>query len=635
METNDFKINLSEKSEKEINKTSELFYNEYKWKSYKNNITYFFKIRINTNNTISFSSSYLENKEKVNFEKCFSLVDFSNYKRFGKIEDIRDIYIYLLTMIQDNQYSFVQDNFEIVLTIKSYTSSEKGLEFILPKLLPSCKCEICGRNLNGINYLRYLRNNNATNNIATNHTDINNSISNDEIQNKSVIDKILEEIASLKKENCIKNEQIKNLQKDYLEQNQKLYKENQALKIQLNKYKKNEIYKQPFLLDNEMKTDIINTFDNSNFKLITPNNKIPKQIKLILKGNISTNELFNSEPYKLRYHSSIVKNISAKGVNSIFEVFTSAKDEQKYLVSKNGKTHKIEIISLIDNKIIKELSYENNNATITMVRYFFNYKGKREYLVSADINNNVVIWDISNNYKILYIIKTEYNNANIYSCCLFFDNFENNYLFTSCGLNRYQKNETSYTKMYSLKDGKFIKNLMDSNENNTYYLLIWHNELDKINYLIELCERYIVITNFTNNVLYAKLYQSDIKVLKYYSGFIFSIENKNNYLCCSTSNGCIVTWDLISKNLINYIQISKVELYNIIQWNQKYAIVSGGSTKLIKIFNLELFKEEYNINTNHHSNVNCVKKVKHPIFGEALLSSGNDHKIKLYVLNES
>ena len=34
----------------------------------------------------------------------------------------------------------------------------------------------------------------------------------------------MEEIEALKKENCIKNEQIKNLQKDYFEQNQKLYK---------------------------------------------------------------------------------------------------------------------------------------------------------------------------------------------------------------------------------------------------------------------------------------------------------------------------------------------------------------------------------------------------------------------------
>ena len=621
---------------KDSNNDNDLFYNEFKWKSIKDNITYFFKIRLNTNNTISFFCSYYENKQKNNFEKYFSLVDFSAYKRFKKNEDIRDIYIYLLTMIQDNQFFFNHNNLEIELIIKPYSSSEKNLEFILPKLLPSCKCEICGRNLNGINYLRYLHNTSANNSLTYN-TDINNTVNTDEIQNKDAIEKILKEIETLKKENCIKNEQIKNLQKDYLEQNQKLFKENQALKNQLIKYKKFELNKEPIILENKMKTDISNTIDksNSNSDFLSPNNKNSKTIKLALKRNVSINEVFNTDPTNLKYHSSIIKDASAKGVNSIFEVFTSAKDSQKYLVSKNGKTHNIEIISLIDNKKIKELSYENNNTSITMVRYFLNYKGKKEYLVAADMNKKVIIWDINNDYKILYIINTRYEDVIIYSCCLYFDNFENNYLFTSCGLNRYKKNETSFTKMYSLKDGTLVKNIINSDDNNTYFLLIWFNELDKTDYLIELCEKNISITNFLKNELYAKLYQPELKVLKYYSGFIYTKESKNNYLCCSTSNGCIVIWDLINKHLINYININKVELYNIIQWNLKYAIVSGGSTKLIKIFDLEKFQEVSCINTNHHNNVNCVKKINHPKYGEALLSCGNDHKIKLYVLNDN
>ena len=321
-------------------------------------------------------------------------------------------------------------------------------------------------------------------------------------------------------------------------------------------------------------------------------------------------------------------------IHSVFEVFTSFKDGQKYLISKNGKNHIIEIISLKDNQIFKELSYEGK-TTITMIRYFFNLKGNKEYLVSADIDKKVVIWDISNDYKILNIVNAEYTDANIYSCYLFFDNFENNFLFISCGLNRYKKNETTYTKMYSFKDFKFNKNLVDSNDNNTYYLLIWFNKMDNTNYLIELCEKKIVITNFMQNKLYAKLYQDDLKVLKYYSGFIYSIENKKNYLCCSTSNGCIIIWDLINKTIMKNIIFSKLELYNIILWNQKYAIISGGSSKKILFFDLEKFEIIGHINTNHHSNVNCVKKINHPLYGEALLSSGNDHKIKLYILEDN
>ena len=632
MESNDQKINLIEKKQNEVNKNSELFYNEYKWKSSKDNITYFFKIRLNTNNTISFSCSYFENKEKNIFEKCYSIIDFSNYKRFKKNEDIKDIYIYLLTMLQENQYSFNLNNYEIELTIKPYTSSEKSIEFILPKLLPSCKCEVCGRTLSGINYLRYIHNRNVKNEDNYN-TEINNSVTNDEIKNKISLEKILKEIEALKKENCIKNEQIKNLQKDYLEQNQRLFKENQILKNQLIKNRRNEMNNEPFLIENKFKTENNNTFidiDSTNI----PKNKSQKSNKLVLKRNGSLNEIFNNTPLNLRYHSSIVKNTSAKGVNSVFEVFTSFKDGQKYLISKNGKNYNIEIISLKDNQIFKELSYEGK-TTITMIRYFFNLKGNKEYLVSADIDKKVVIWDISNDYKILNIVNAEYTDANIYSCYLFFDNFENNFLFISCGLNRYKKNETTYTKMYSFKDFKFVKNLVDSNDNNTYYLLIWFNKMDNTNYLIELCEKKIVITNFMQNKLYAKLYQDDLKVLKYYSGFIYSIENKKNYLCCSTSNGCIIIWDLINKTIMKNIIFSKLELYNIIQWNQKYAIISGGSSKKILLFDLEKYEIISLINTNHHSNVNCVKKINHPLYGEALLSSGNDHKIKLYILEDN
>ena len=633
MEVNDAKPNLLEKNANAVNKTTELFYNEYKWKSSKDNITYFFKIRLNTNNTISFSCSYSGNKEKNTFEKCYSLVDFSNYKRFKKIDDIRDIYIYLLTMIQENQYSFNHNNLEIELSIKSYTSSEKALEFFLPKLLPNCKCEVCGRSLNGINYLRYMHNRNSKNEV-TFQTDINNTSTKEEIQNKSSIEKILEEIEALKKENCIKNEQIKNLQKDYLDQNQKLFKENQTLKNQLNKYRKNELVNMPVLSENQIKTDLNNAISDSNSNILSPNNKTQKKFKLALKGDIPLNEMFAGNPAKLQYQFSITKTAGAKGVNNVFEVFTSVKDGQKYLASKSGNNHNINIFSLIDNKKILFMKYGDNATTVTMVRYFCNYKLKKEYLISADTNKKVVIWDVSNNFALLRVINTEYQDANIYSCYLFLDDFENNFLFTSCGLNTYKKNDTNYTKIYSLKDGKFIKNIIDSNENNTYFLLIWNNEIDKFNYLIELCEKQIVITNFSQNSIYAKLYQSDLKVLKYYSGFLYSIENKKNFLCCSTSNGLVITWDLINKSCINNIQISQVELYNIIQWNQKYAIIAGGSTKKIIIFDLEEFKEVANIKTNHHSNVNCVKKISHPKYGEILLSSGNDHKIKLYCIKE-
>ena len=92
-----------------------------------------------------------------------------------------------------------------------------------------------------------------------------------------------------------------------------------------------------------------------------------------------------------------------------------------------------------------------------------------------------------------------------------------------------------------------MKIILITNENNTYYLLIWYHEGHKINYLIECCEGKIIITDFVKNDLYANLMPQGFKVLKYYSGFIYNYEKKNgrDFLCCSTSNGCVAIWDFM------------------------------------------------------------------------------------------
>ena len=620
------------KDEKKSNsRNKEDFLNEYNWETTREKNGINFKIRLNTNNTILFSGSTNDNKnnEKIFFAKIYSLDDLHCYERFKNQQNINDIYIYLLTMIQDNECEFeLKEEKELKLIIKPYTNSEKLFVFILPKKIDDSKtyCKTCGR-LHGINYLRYIRD--TTNHI---HNDICNyeniDISNNDLINdKNLISHILKDLNMLKKENIMKDEEIKKLKNELLMQNYRLSKENQVLRERISHLTNDDNNKNNILQETKL-SDNINSTNNTNTNLI----KNIKGKKIFLKTYKKTNENYGGDPNQLKYHMSLVNNLSAKGVNDIFEVFLSEKDNQPYLISKNGKTHNLDVYSLKDNNII--ISLKGHKNSVTMVRYFLNYKGKMEYLISADLDKNVIVWDINNNYNLLHLIKTNYIDSNIYSCYLFFDNFDNNFIITSCGLNRYEKNESSYTKMYSFNDGQFYKDIIDSNLYNTYYLLVWYNEKNKINYLIELCQEVIIITNFNINDLYAKLSPNNFRVLKYYSGFIYNNDkNKgNDFLCCSTSYGCVVIWDLITKQLVYYSKISKVELYNIIQWNNKYAIISGGSSKCIKIFDLEIFKEINKIQTGHSSNVNCIKKIVHPMYGEALLTSGNDHKINLWIL---
>ena len=369
------------------------------------------------------------------FENNYSLKDLHYYERFKKIENINDIYIYLLTIIQEKNFEFEEieekEEKKMKLIIKPYTTSEKSYEFLLKKKLNDCKkCEICDRIHSGINYLRFMRDNNLSHNIMNSnnnlyyHINCNyNNINNTTNSGNNIISKILDEINLLKKENNMKNEQIKNLQKDLFEQSARFSKENKYLKeqlsliskakqkeeskskkemqtIEINKENLNEEFKLKYIL---LKTENKNQPDNKDNMKTIINNKASRPIKLMLKTFKVSNKIFNKDPNELKFHSLIVNNLSSKGVNDIFEVYTSNSDNQDYLVSKNGTNNYLDIISLNNNQIITSLKGHTN--TITMVRYFINYKGKNEYLISADTNKNVIVLDKTDNFKLLHLIQ--------------------------------------------------------------------------------------------------------------------------------------------------------------------------------------------------------------------------------------
>ena len=68
----------------------------------------------------------------------------------------------------------------------------------------------------------------------------------------------------------------------------------------------------------------------------------------------------------------------------------------------------------------------------------------------------------------------------------------------------------------------------------------------------------------------------------------------------------------------------------IIQWNDKYIIVADNKNKSFKIIDIDKSEVICNIGGKHENNVICVKKIYHPLYGESLLSAGNDKIIKLW-----
>ena len=353
------------------------------------------------------------------------------------------------------------------------------------------------------------------------------------------------------------------------------------------KYKNYQILKNISEFDN-YSNDIINDIK----KVIYEKNifnKVNNLINIFYKMNYKSqknnsyfnkvNYIFNKEPQNLKYKLDITNNNDSSGINDIFEVFISYKDNQEYLVSKNIKSNNLDIFKLSDNK--KLISLKGHNNTIRTIRYFINNNDCCEYLISGDDNFIVIIWDIINNYNIKYKIETNYKSF-IYSCLLFFpDNNNNNYIITS-SYNISDTLDESATKIYSFNNCEFKKYIQKSNQYNILYLLYWKNKLDNNYYLIELTENNAIrINNLLTDDLYCELKHE--KELEYYCGFIY-----NQYYLCTSSTGYINLWNLYHKNAIKTIQTDMTSLNYIIEWNEKYFISADFGNFVYKILDSKL-----------------------------------------------
>jgi len=330
---------------------------------------------------------------------------------------------------------------------------------------------------------------------------------------------------------------------------------------------------------------------------------------------------FHKNP-NFKFKHIITKENDSKGVNDIFEVYLSYKDNKEYIASPVIYKSNIDIFILVDNK--KLISLKGHKRIIRTIRYFINNKNYNEYLISSDDNKMVIIWDITNNYTIKYIIDTKYKDF-ITSCLLVFPlNINDNYIITS---SKHISNviDESATKIYSLDNGQYIKCINNSNNSYISYLLSWYNKKNNKYYLIELAYKNIIINNILENELYCEL-KNDLETYQN-SGFIFNKDNIE-YLCCSSVNGYINIWDLYNKNIFQTINTNGCFLMHIINWGNKYIIVADLKKNSFKIIDIEM--EKIISNYKQKIGVVSIKKIYHPIYGESILSVARDNIIRLW-----
>ena len=333
---------------------------------------------------------------------------------------------------------------------------------------------------------------------------------------------------------------------------------------------------------------------------------------------------FIKEPQNLKYKYNIIRTNDIWGANDLFEIFISYKDNKEYIVSPNFFNFNLDILTLLDNHLIKSL--KGHLSHITTIRYFINNKNFNEYLISGDQKNIVIIWDITDNYSIKYKINTNYKNkGDIYSCLLIFPhNINYNFIITST--QSVSDDNDNATKIYSFNNCEFIRYINNTSINPINYLLSWNNKNNDKYYIIQLSKDKILINNLIENELYSELKKDSQGNL---FGALITYQNNKEYLFTTSQKLNIIIWDLYKKDIFKIIYINSFLVY-ITEWNNKYIIVGDYTNKSFRIIDIENDLIIANIGGHDNRPLTCVKKINHPIYGESLLTASWDKTINLW-----
>ena len=623
-------------------------YKEYNIKN--NNDIFNLRIEILNRKIITFSSFNLNTKIDFIYKNKFSLESFSENLTlntinidsilllFDNIHQNHKIYIYPIDINRLNLLIIKNSQkFEIILNKTNMTIDDKF------NILNS-----------QINLIKNEKINLINNEINKKEDDLKNIINEKDIIIKEMNDKILiqeilikehtKEIDSLNnKINEIKNNLEQKIKEEIDITNKKpdkIHENENQIKKELNnnilREKDNLIY---IINDNVNEIKRLNDEIKYNFNKKMDNDLTEEELNELLKLNkikkyfIFTEHEYKEEPQKLKYKLDITNTNDNFGVNDIFEIYVSYKDFTTYIVSPNINNYNLDLYNFPKIKLTRTLNCHKNRISTT--KYYIEKYYNNEYLISADINQLVIIWDISNDYNIKHIIDTKYSNFSIFSCVILFNNNYseniindnmNNYIITSTR-NESKEIEKASTKIYSLNTGKFIKYIKNSNNYNIYYLLTWYNRKNKKFYIIQFADKKIIINNLLEDELYSELI--NVPEDSHYSGFIY-VKDENEYLFSSSYKGKIDIWDLNTKKIYQVIKMNKCNLFHIIQWNKKYIICADYKNKSFQIIDLTKNKIVGEIKGEHKKSVKSIKKLFHPKYGECLLSSGNDNVIKLW-----
>ena len=392
----------------------------------------------------------------------------------------------------------------------------------------------------------------------------------------------------------------------------------------------------------------INLIENEKIKILNKDmNKKEDDIKNILNEKdiiiSEMNQKLMIQDKLLKEHRNEIDTLNKKieeikiKINDNYNEIKRIIDDIYYNLNKKMNNNIIE-------KELKELMRINLSSRYLYIKDYTFKKDPQQLKYKKDITSNNDHSGVNDIFEVFFSFKdlTQYNNSSIFSCLLVFPyNHTHKSNIGSLYIDDYIVTSTRYlfddmdksgTKVYSLSTGNFIKTIKDSNKYAVYYLLFWHNKKNEKFYIIQLGEKIIAINNLLEDELYCELISK--KEDSHYSGFIYN-KGDNDYLFSTSYNGKIDIWDLYNKKIYQVILLNKCNLFDILQWNQKYIIVSDYKNKSFKVIDLRKNEVVADIKGEHKKYIKCIKKISDYIVEfdtckEYLITCGNDQIIKLW-----
>ena len=362
-----------------------------------------------------------------------------------------------------------------------------------------------------------------------------------------------------------------------------------------------------------------NSDSSSNSKEIKLKNKKLKNSKKV-KDSDNKNKEFEFDYKNYLYLTKDSFGNSYSG--TLFVIFNSVFDNTFYLIYANIN-NTIIFYNVIDNKKINEI-INAHKEEITHFRHQPDISNERDLLLSVSSrDNNLKVWNVTN-LECLYNFENVNNRGYLNSACFLKVNKRINVV--TCHY-RYALIPDNI-KVFNLKGNK-VKEIYHSNDQAVYIDTYYNNKKSK-NYIITGNYQYVKSYDYGSNKIYRKYNDKDYK---YHNCVIINDKEDIIKLIDSSLDGNLRIWDFDKGDLLKKIKINNSGLYGLFLWNYKYLFV--GCKKSIKLINIKKAKVIHKL-THLHKEVITITKIKHPTYGECLVSQERcSEGVKIWINNDS